>query len=392
MGMTDDDLRTREDAELRRMKTEIPLPSFLMQREGWALKAGEGAGGPTYWTLERDAVTICVSVQTDDRGDRNWVFHDVHQAGPGSDRGSIIDYMIQFRGARSIGHARGIVRRMVGWPDPRRQDSRTGPSSRLQSHSPTAPIVAVAELGNVLAGIPAKELLPGAPDDTDIEQWSAADAHWRTLLPLTDFTYTQRRGLRDDFVRAHAYLIRQACETDFPELLSKWPGLRFTNPVFGFEVPNSDGGAPIVAGFDRRYLGAGEGAMHTSVKLMTGKKAGLWLSHTTSTPGGFFFIVIAESPITALSFGQLFGHRFPNALLVAFGGRMQRNQPAHIAKLCSLLPDAKVMVASDADQAGAKFVADIQAHVPHAIGKRPALVGRVNDWNDVLCEEMLIAY
>jgi len=366
MGMTPEELRAAEDAELARMKQQIALPEFLIDRNWVKDKAGSGGD---YTTLRRGSDKLVVSQQDDRAGRKNWVWADAHNKAPGGSgyADSIIGYMMTYEGARSIGHARGMIRRGEGWPDPRRQDHRAG------RPAPPAPVAEKRA---------ADEVTPGKLIAEDIEKARSAHAIWQGLSRFDDFTYTGKRFLDDDLVREHSFLMRQFTDRDMPDCDTA-EGLqrKFVNPVFGYLAKVE--GDVLVAGFDRRYYVHGERRPH-----MHGKRIGLWLSHATSTPGGFEYVVFAESPISALSYQQL--KRLPRAMLVAFGGHMHQLQPALIKQLCEFLCDARVVLAMDNDtdareDAGARYVAEITKLVPRAEPDRPEIAGM--DWNDVLVQQ-----
>lgn len=367
MGMTPEELRAAEDDELARMKQQIDLPKFLLDRNWAKVKAGSGGN---YTALHRGCDKLVVSQQDDRAGRKNWVWADAHRKSRGdgnSDHSdSVIGYMMTYEGARSIGHARGMIRRSEGWTDPRRQDHRAG------RPAPSAPVAEKQA---------ADEVAPGKLIAEDIEKARSAHAIWQGLSLFDDFTYTRKRFLDDDLVREHSFLIRQFTDRDMadcdtPEGLQR----KFVNPAFGY-LAKVEGDA-LVAGFDRRYYLHGKRRPH-----MHGKRIGLWLSHATSTPGGFEYVVFAESPISALSYQQL--KQLPRALLVAFGGHMHQLQPALIKQLCEFLCEARVVLAMDNDtdareDAGARYIAEITKLVPRAQADRPEIAGM--DWNDVLVQ------
>ena len=342
------------DDELRRMRGEIDLAAFI-EGQNWKRLPKESSK----WELLSDG-TLRVNVSERAAG---WVFHVVEdKEGADGAWGDAVAFVQRFilPADKSLGHARKYVRDWAGWDDPR-------PWMRKRSGERTRRVVVPA---------PTPDPKLEAAQLSALLEWY--NARWRALAQLTDFTYTRLRGLDDDLVRSHAFLIRQFTERDLLEPAE----FKFVNPAFGYLTRHD--GLPVVAGFDRRFYRSGARDLR-----MVGDKRGLWLSHPSSKPGGFDHIVIAESPLTALSYQQLF--RFEKALLVSFGGRMKADlQLGLIENLCKFLPRAEVRLAMDAGKMGAKYVNDIKARVPLAIPDRPSGVDGF-DWNDVLMEERVPA-
>lgn len=360
--MTETKLKALEDAELEELKRDIDLVAFL-RRDGWAPTSGQGPGGPTYWDLRRNGERIIVSV--DDDG--HWIYAVPNEAkGDHLSRDSIIGYMLRWHRAKTTGHARAMLRKMTGRTDPRR---------RVALFAPRTGQSAVTTPGFAPKSVPSQL----GPNPEAHPHWLTTNAKWQMLQRLNEFSYTRQRGLRDDIVRAHDSLIRQACEKDLPDIIAG----PFINPTFGYVVPPSTltGGRSLVVGWDRRFYQRGERKVN-----FHGDRSGLWLSNPLNTPEGFKHVVIAESPITALSFQQLF--ELPRALLVAFGGRMKGGsngvQVDFIRRICLRFSTARVMLAVDNDSAGSEYSADIRAVAARAEVVSPARVANVKDWNDVL--------
>lgn len=373
--MTPEGLRVLEDAELWRMKSEINLVEFLVGC-GWIVDEAEK--GRDWTTLRKggkgakSAEKLIVTRDVDNAGRENYVFLDARNGYGGE---SIIGYMMQYEGARSIGHARAMIRRIQRWDDPRRQDRGSKTPARQRDVATMA--------ANVMLSAPSNGHDGADASDDERHEWGRVDAFFRTLQGLDDDTYLHQRGLDPEFVCENGHRIRQVTDTELRAIGEKLPNhVRFTNIAFGYST--SVNGCGIVAGLDRRYHDPRTGE---SEIVFTGKRVGLWSSHATSTAGGFRHIVIAESPVNALSYQQLF--RFPRALLLAFGGNMRRgHQLPLVAKICAHFHDAEVRLAIDNDEKGARFANMICAALPP--DARVVVVPPVNvsDWNDVLRDDV----
>lgn len=204
------------------------------------------------------------------------------------------------------------------------------------------------------------------------ERRIASDRAWHKLSPLTDFGLTRRVGLHDELVRKHGFLIRQAG----------------SGVAFGYRAPPAARGQPsLIVAWERVSLESDGDPV--SVFCDTPEPLGMWLSCATDNPASFATIVIAQQPLDALAYAQLF--QPPSALLIALGGELPDGvdgaQGQLLMRVCQRLERAAVILAADGNSAGDVCARRVIACVPGVSVQQPF---GTRGWLDVLRQEMCI--
>ena len=117
-------------------------------------------------------------------------------------------------------------------------------------------------------------------------------------------------------------------------------------------------------------------------RIISGSEKGLWSFGNLKNAKE---VVIAESPIDAISYKVLQGNN-DDVYILATMGAMSRKQEEILKELANRAKDKKIIIATDADEAGermAKQIADIfmQAGAVEIVRARPS---RGKDWNEEL--------